>query len=87
MTNVRWLAAYRHPRHDQSEVVAALRAAFAVPAGLMEGAAAVGDPVGVLPVLFHLLWRRELCVDLSRPLHPDALITCVTALTSGAVGR
>jgi hypothetical protein len=30
----------------------------------MEGAAAAGDPLGVLPVLFHLLWRQELAADL-----------------------
>jgi hypothetical protein len=33
---------------------------FAGPAGLLDGAEQVGDPIAVLPVLFHLLWRREL---------------------------
>jgi hypothetical protein len=28
----------------------------------------VGDPIAVLPVLFHLLWRRELDVDLEAGL-------------------
>jgi len=46
---------------------------------LLDGAEAVGDPIVVLPVLFHLLWRRELHVDLSRPLHPDAVVAAVSA--------
>jgi len=36
-------------------VAAALRAAFAEPAPLMAGAEAAGDPIAVLPVLFHLM--------------------------------
>lgn len=51
---------HRHPRHRLPELTVALRAAFAAPTLLMAGAAAVGDPVAVLPVLFHLLWRHEL---------------------------
>jgi hypothetical protein len=57
--NIRWLAGYRHPRHDLPAVVAALRQVFAQPGVLMAGAEAVGDPIAVLPVLFHLLWRHE----------------------------
>jgi hypothetical protein len=66
--NLRWLAGYRHPRHWVSSTVEAVRAVFAAPAPLMAGAEAVGDPIGVLPVLFHLLWCRELVADLSVPL-------------------
>jgi len=73
--NVRWLAGYRHPRHDVAPVAAALREACAAPLPLMTAAEAVGDPIAVLPVLFHLLWRHELDTDLSTPLHPDAVIT------------
>jgi hypothetical protein len=73
--NLRWLAGYRHPRHRLPERATALRAAFAAPAPLMAGAEAVGDPIAVLPVLFHLLWRHELVTDLSVPLHPDAAVT------------
>jgi hypothetical protein len=36
---------------------------------LVEGAEFIGDPVGVLPVLFHLIWCQDLVVDLSVPLH------------------
>jgi hypothetical protein len=73
--NLRWLAGYRHPRHGLSELTAALPAAFAEPTPLMAGAEAVGDPIAVLPVLFHLLWRHELITDLSVPLHPCAAVT------------
>ena len=76
VANVRWLAGYRHPRHDLEHVVRLLRERFATPTPLMVGAAAVGDPIAVLPVLFHLLWRQELSVDLSSPLHPDTSVRC-----------
>jgi hypothetical protein len=66
--NLRWLAGYRHPRHNAPQVAALLRDVFARPMGLMEGAAAAGDPIAVLPVLFHLLWRQVLTADLRRRL-------------------
>ncbi|MEU7892477.1 TnsA-like heteromeric transposase endonuclease subunit [Nonomuraea sp. NPDC049152] len=68
--NVRWLSGYRHPRHAREDVAAALLAAFTEPAELMAGAQSVSDPIAVLPVLFHLLWRHQLAADLSVPLHP-----------------
>jgi hypothetical protein len=37
---------------------------FAEPTPLMVGAEAVGDPVVVLPTLFHLMWSGELTADL-----------------------
>ena len=73
--NVRWLAGYRHPRHHQPGVASVLRRVFAAPAPLMAGAEAAGDPVAVLPVLFHLLWRHELTADLSVPLGPGTLLS------------
>src|SRR5437667_242877 len=57
--NLRWLAGYRHPRHSIPALAGALRAAFAEPTPLLVGAEAVGDPIAVLPVLFHLLWRHD----------------------------
>lgn len=39
--NLRWLAGYRHPRHAAAGAVAAVRAAFAVPAPLVAQAATV----------------------------------------------
>lgn len=48
---------------------------FAQPVALMDGVTAVGDPLGVLPVLFHLLWRRELQADLlSAPLSENSQV-------------
>lgn len=43
----------------------------------MGGAEQAGDPIAVLPVLFHLLWRHELTADLSVPLHPGTLVSPV----------
>jgi hypothetical protein len=45
----------------------------------MTGAEAVGDPIAVLPVLFHLLWQHELVTDLSVPLHSCAAVTRAAA--------
>ena len=77
--NVRWLAGYRHPRHDVPAIAVTLRQMFATPTELHAGAAAVGDPIAVLPVLFHLLWRRELVVDLSVPLHAGTPVRSAVA--------
>jgi hypothetical protein len=63
--NVRWLAGYRHPRCYQAAIAAALVEAFSRPAPLMPGAAVAGDPIAVLPVLYHLLWRQVLTADLA----------------------
>jgi hypothetical protein len=73
--NVRWLSGYRHPRHLLPVVVAVLREVFATPTALMTGAQAAGDPIAVLPVLFHLLWRGELIADLSVPLHEGTAVS------------
>ncbi len=75
MRNVRWLAGYRHPRHRVEHAVSDLRRVFAEPRPLMDGAARVGDPIAVLPVLFHLLWVHELVVDVSVPLHAASLVS------------
>jgi hypothetical protein len=31
----------------------------------MAGASEAGDPLGVLPVLYHLLWRQVLAADVT----------------------
>jgi hypothetical protein len=72
--NLRWLAGYRHPRHDLRQVGTLLGEVFATPTPLMAGAEAVGDPIAVLPVLFHLLWSHELVADLSVPLTEHSVI-------------
>ena len=79
--NLRWLAGYRHPRccHPGRDVQ--LRTAFAEPGGLLVTAGRVGDPIAVLPTLFHLLWRGVLTTDLSSaPLGPDSLISVADAV-------
>jgi hypothetical protein len=71
--NLRWLAGYRHPRFAQPELAARLAEVFAGEAPLLGGAAAAGDPVAVLPVLFGMLWRGELAADLERGLLGPAM--------------
>jgi hypothetical protein len=71
--NVRWLSRYRHPRCRVARVAEALLEVFAAARPLFAGAAQVGDPIAVLPVAYHLLWRRELGCDLSVLLGPDAM--------------
>lgn len=75
VANVRWLAGYRHPRHRVPGIAARLLEAAAGPVPLMGLAALAGDPLAVLPVLFHLLWRHELEAGLLIPLHPGAEVT------------
>ena len=82
--NVRWLSGYRHPRHDRPVPAAVLREVFSAAAPLMAGAQTAGDPIAVLPVLFHLLWRHELAVDLTAPLHPFATVTPGTSISVSA---
>jgi hypothetical protein len=66
--NLRWLSGYRHPRFAEPELAAWLGEVFADEAPLLGGAAAAGDPIAVLPVLFGMLWRGELATDLEAGL-------------------
>jgi hypothetical protein len=63
--NHRWIAGYRHPRCGEPAAQARLLDVFGPGLPLMEGAEAAGDPITMLPPLFHLMWRRELVADLS----------------------
>ena len=56
------------PGSPEPELAARLGEVFAEPGPLLGGAAAAGDPVAVLPVLFGMLWRGELAADLERGL-------------------
>lgn len=80
VVNVRWLSGYRHPRHDHPRLGPMLRRVFARGGALLAGVSAVADPIGGLPVLFHLLWRGNLVTDLSVPLH-DATVICSRDMT------
>jgi len=75
LANVKWLAGYRHPRYHQDRVAAELVAVFAEPSMLLDGAERAGDRLAALPVLYHLLWRRVLEVELTpRPLGPRSVV-------------
>jgi hypothetical protein len=63
--NVRWLSRYRHRRCLVPGIAAVLLEAFAGGRGLFEGAELAGDRLRVLPVVFHLMWQRQLAADLS----------------------
>ncbi|MEU9800415.1 TnsA-like heteromeric transposase endonuclease subunit [Streptomyces sp. NPDC051000] len=74
MANVRWLSEYRHPRNRVGDVAKRLMDTFDDPRLLMDGVEAVGDPLSVLPTLYHLLWCGDLRLDLSVPLGDGAVI-------------
>lgn len=76
LANVNWLAGYRHPRFHQGKIAAELTAVFTEPEHLFSGAARVGDRLAVLPVLYHLLWRQVLQVELlAGPLGPASIVS------------
>ncbi|MEU8976047.1 TnsA-like heteromeric transposase endonuclease subunit [Streptomyces monashensis] len=88
--NVRWLAGYRHPRYRGApQVEAAVLEAFARPRPLVEGVRAVGNPLVVLPVVYHALWAYRLQVLLERPLHAGVLVSpgLAGARSAAGVGR
>jgi hypothetical protein len=72
--NVRWLAGFRHPRYAVEDVDEQVVAAFTAPGRLLATVTTVGDPIAVLPVVFHLMWRQALIVDLRVRLEMDALV-------------
>lgn len=73
--NLKWLAGYRHPRNaGRPGLMPAVLDAFAQPRPLLQGAEAAGDPIEVLPALFHALWHRQLTTDLDTPLHEQVLV-------------
>lgn len=75
--NLRWLAGYRHPRCLHAGWAADLQGVFREPLALLNGAERVGDPIAVLPTLFHLLWRHVLETDLdSAALSASSMVRC-----------
>jgi hypothetical protein len=74
VANVRWLSRYRHRRCLAPEVAEVLLEAFAGGRVLAEGAELAGDRLRVLPVLFHLMWQRQLAADLTVPLGMATLV-------------
>jgi hypothetical protein len=75
--NLRWLAGYRHPRCLHAGWASDLRRVFRDSVPLLAGARLVGDPIAVLPTLFHLLWRHVLEADLdSASLSASSMVWC-----------
>ena len=74
VANVRWLSRYRHRRCLVPGIAAVLVEAFAGGRGLFEGAELAGDRLRVLPVLFHLMWQRQLAADLTAPLGTSTVV-------------
>ncbi|HEX2807142.1 MAG TPA: TnsA-like heteromeric transposase endonuclease subunit [Kineosporiaceae bacterium] len=62
LANLRWLAGYRHPRHARPVDRQVAREVFGAGLPLVEGARQLGDPVRVLPGVYHWLWRGDLLV-------------------------
>ncbi|MFJ4828291.1 TnsA-like heteromeric transposase endonuclease subunit [Streptomyces bacillaris] len=86
--NLRWLAGYRHPRNQgPTWLRAALAEVFAEPRPLADGAAAVGDPLQVLPAVYHALWCGHLTVSLNEPLHEEALVCADGERSDRGVGK
>jgi hypothetical protein len=72
--NLAWLAGYRRPYVLNEGIATSLLNGVSDPVPLLSAAKAVGDPVAVLPALFHLLWTGRLGCDLNRPLADHTLI-------------
>lgn len=74
--NLKWLAGYRHPRNaGRVGLMPAVLEAFTRPRPLIEGAEAVGDPIEVLPAVFHALWHGHLTTPLDVPLQERVLLS------------
>jgi hypothetical protein len=71
------LAGYRHPRCFDEHIAARLLEVFNRPRALTDGAELVGDPLGVLPVLYHLLWKQQLVADLALVLSHRTIVKTV----------
>ncbi|MDM2422521.1 TnsA-like heteromeric transposase endonuclease subunit [Mycobacteroides abscessus] len=77
--NLRWLSGYRHPRVFRPGLADDLMSAFDPARPLITGVLAVGTPLVVLPVLFHLLWQRKLSADLAATTLTDDTIVSPSA--------
>lgn len=78
LSNVRWLAGYRHRRCYKEQLVGPLLEEFSTTRPLIDGAELVGDPIAVLPTLYHLLWSGQLRADLSLRLEATSLVSAVS---------
>lgn len=78
--NLRWLAGYRNPRNRRQDVVTNLTSLLAHnPTTIGATALAAGEPILVLPTLYHLLWTHVIDVDVdSAPIGEHTLIRLAT---------
>lgn len=79
LRNIEWLAGFQATPFDAAGVADAARALVAEPLTLDAVVGALRADLGlpaatVLPVVFHLLWRRELSVNLSVPMSGQAVL-------------
>ncbi|MDO3333868.1 TnsA-like heteromeric transposase endonuclease subunit [Mycobacteroides abscessus] len=74
--NLRWLAGYRHGRNRNPAVAATIERRLTDGALSLDAlAASVGEPIAVLPTIYHLLWIHELVTDVdTTPLSGHAVI-------------
>lgn len=84
VANQKWLAGYRHPRCFDAAVAAQLLEVFEQQRSLLDGAERAGDPLGTLPVLYHLLWKQVLVADLSVVLSHRTVVCCSPQLANVA---
>jgi hypothetical protein len=75
-----WLAGYRNPRNRRQDLVTNLTSLLAHnPKTIGAAALAAGEPILVLPTLYHLLWTHEIDVDVdSAPIGVHTLIRLAT---------
>lgn len=72
-----WLAGYRHPRcrHQETANAALKHLLDQGPCSIRNLSRVLGDPVLVLPTIFHLMWCREIDADLDfHRLHLDSRV-------------
>lgn len=72
------------PQRGRPGLTASVLEAFARARPLLEGVEAVGDPIEVLPCVFHALWHSRLSVSLDEPLHERVLVRTSVAGAEGA---
>lgn len=75
MWNLEWIARYRHPRYSPSDDVrervialATERSAF----GQLRRALTTSRPGEHMPAVYHLMWRRLVQFDLTKPFTDDS---------------
>lgn len=75
VANLRWLSGYRHPRNRSDAVAAELFSVFKLGRPLFDGAVVAGEPIAVLPTLYHLLWTGHLETDLTVRMDAKTVVT------------